>query len=109
VVRKEHILANMFDWNALDQKITSTIADYDELDRTKALTAVAVSETMEIDIDEAVDSITDGGNDRGVDALYIDDRDSKNDIHIFQAKCVGDFERSKNNFPSSEPDLKVVE
>lgn len=97
-------MANMFDWNALDQKIAATIAENDELDRTKALTAVAVSEIMEIDLDEAIDAITDGGNDRGVDALFIDDRDGKNDIHIFQSKCVGKFEKSKNHFPSSEID-----
>ncbi|MFX0546272.1 AIPR family protein [Roseovarius sp. S1116L3] len=97
-------MANMFDWNALDQKINATVAEYDELSRSKALTVVAVSEIMENDIDEAVDAITDGGNDRGVDALYIDDRDTKNDIHIFQAKCVKDFEKSKNNFPGGEID-----
>ena len=97
-------MANMFDWNALDQKINATAAENDELSRSKALTVVAVSEIMEIDIDEAVDAITDGGNDRGVDALYIDDRDTKNDIHIFQAKCVNDFEKSKNNFPGGEID-----
>ena len=78
----------MFDWNALDQKICATIEEYEELDRTKSLSVVAISETMEIDIDEAVDAITDGGNDRGVDALFIDDRDGKNDIHIFQTKCL---------------------
>lgn len=100
-------MANMFDWNALNQKINATINEYDELSRSKALTAVAVSEITEIDIDEAVDAITDGGNDRGADALYIDDRDSKNDIHIFQAKCVGDFEKSKNNFPGGEIDKLV--
>jgi len=94
----------MFDWNALDQKITATIAEYEELDRTKALTAIAVAEIVEIDIDEAVDAITDGGNDRGVDALFIDDREAKSDIHIFQTKCVGGFEKSKSNFPSSEID-----
>lgn len=97
-------MANKFDWNALDNKITSTISEHDELDRTKALTAVAVSEIMEIDLDEAIDAITDGGNDRGVDAMYIDDRETKNEIHIFQTKCVGTFEKSKNNFPSSEID-----
>jgi hypothetical protein len=100
-------MANMFDWNALDQKINSTIAEYDELSRSKALTVVAVSEIVEIDVDEAVDAITDGGNDRGADALYIDDRDAKNDIHIFQSKCVNDFEKSKNNFPSGEIDKLI--
>src|SRR6056297_1712392 len=100
-------MANMFDWNALDQKINATAAEYDELSRPKALTVVAVSEIMEIDIDEAVDSITDGGNDRGVDALFIDDRDVKNDIHIFQAKCANDFEKSKSNFPGGEIDKLI--
>ncbi|MEI4264210.1 AIPR family protein [Roseovarius sp. D0-M9] len=100
-------MANMFDWNALDQKINATVAEYDELGKSKALTVVAVSEIMEIDIDEAVDAITDGGNDRGVDALYIDDRDAKNDIHVFQAKCVNDFEKSKNNFPGDEIDKLI--
>lgn len=100
-------MANMFDWNALDQKINATISEYDELNRSKALTVVAVSEVMEIDIDEAVDAITDGGNDRGVDALYIDDRDAKRDIHIFQSKCVDNFENSKKNFPSGEIDKLI--
>ena len=79
-------MANKFDWNALDHKIESTISEHDELDRTKALTAVAVSEIMEIDLDEAIDAITDGGNDRCVDAMYIDDRETNNEIHISQAK-----------------------
>ncbi|KJZ17652.1 AIPR family protein [Loktanella sp. S4079] len=97
-------MANKFDWNALDHKIVSTLSDHDELDRTKALTAVAVSEILEIDLEEAIDAITDGGNDRGVDAMHIDDRDAKNEIHVFQTKCVREFEKSKNNFPSSEID-----
>lgn len=100
-------MANMFDWNALDQKINATAAENDELGRSKALTVVAVSEIMEIDTDEAVDAITDGGNDRGIDALYIDDRDAKSDIHLFQAKCVNAFEKSKNNFPGGEIDKLI--
>lgn len=100
-------MANLFDWNALDQKIKSTISEHDELNRSKALTVIAVSEIMEIDIDEAVDAITDGSSDRGVDALYIDDRDAKNDIHIFQSKCVRDFAKSKNNFPGAEIDKLI--
>lgn len=100
-------LANKFDWNALEQKISSTISENDELDRTKALTALAVSEIIEIDIDEAIDAITDGGNDRGADALYIDDRDAKNDIHIFQTKCVQEFDKSKNHFQSKAIDKLI--
>jgi len=83
------------------------MVEYEELDRSKALTVVAISEIMEIDVDEAVDAITDGGNDRGADALFIDDREAKNDIHIFQVKCVQNFEKSKCNFPSSEIDKLI--
>lgn len=101
-------MANMFDWNALEQKISSTLTEHDDLNRTKALTAVAVSEIMEIDIDEAIDAITDGGHDRGADAIYIDDRDAKNEIHIFQTKCVQEFIKSRNNFPSAEIDKLIT-
>jgi len=100
-------MANMFDWTSLEYKIKKTKEEFDDLNRSNSLTAVAVSAILDIDIDEAVDSITDGGNDRGVDALYIDDTDGNNNIHIFQCKCVNTFSKSKNNFPSSEID-KVI-
>ncbi|NHN91183.1 AIPR family protein [Acetobacter sicerae] len=97
-------MANRFDWNALEQKISNVMNENDELNRTKALTAVAASAILEIDLDQAIDSITDGSDDRGVDALFIDDRDSRKDIHLFQAKCVSSFDKAKNNFPSGEID-----
>lgn len=100
-------MANRFDWNALEQSITATLEQYDELNRTKALSVVAACELFEIDSEEAVDCLTDGGNDRGVDLFYIDDRDGKNDIHLVQAKCAGNFDNSKNNFPGSEVDKLI--
>ena len=101
-------MANRFDWNALDEKIESTLRDSEDLDtRSKALTTLALSTVLEIDIDEAIDAITDGGNDRGIDALYIDDRENRSDIHLLQTKCVAEFEKSKHNFPGAEVD-KIV-
>jgi hypothetical protein len=54
--------------------------------------------------DEIEDSITDGPNDRGIDAVYVDERDDRNTIHFFQFKHVGYFDKAKNNFPSTEID-----
>ncbi|MGY6551610.1 MAG: AIPR family protein [Erythrobacter sp.] len=100
-------MANRFDWNALEQHIEAVIASYDELNRTKALAVISASELFEIDYEEAVDCITDGGNDRGVDLFFIDDRDGKKDIHLIQSKCSEEFEGSKKNFPGKEVD-KII-
>ena len=101
-------MANRFDWNALDGKIEITLQNSDDLDnRSKALSALAISTVLDVDIEEAIDAITDGGNDRGVDALFIDDRENRSDVHLVQTKCVSEFEKSKNNFPSGEID-KIV-
>jgi hypothetical protein len=53
------------------------------------------------DVEEA---ITDGPNDRGVDAVVIEERAEGNIVHLFQIKCVSDFEKASNNFPSKEID-----
>ncbi|MFT5651501.1 MAG: hypothetical protein ACI9TZ_002992 [Yoonia sp.] len=97
-------MPNRSDWNAVEGKITQAIEDYPELNRTKALTCVSMSAIINISMEEAVDAITDGGFDRGVDALYIDDREGRSDIHIWQAKCVTQFDRSTRAFPSNEID-----
>lgn len=98
-------MANRFDWNALEEKIKAAMSDYDDIDkRSKSLAVISISVMMDISIEEAIDSLTDGGNDRGVDALYIDNRENHNDIHIIQSKCVEIFERSKKNYPGGEVD-----
>lgn len=64
--------------------------------------------------DEIEDSITDnfflrsrdkeGGHDRGIDIIYIDDSDTKAHVHIFNFKYSSTFENTKKNFPSNEID-----
>jgi hypothetical protein len=71
---------------------------------SKAFMPLMVSSVLDVSTEEAYDAITDGGKDRGVDALYVDERDGKNVIHVFQFKYVSDFEKSKSNFPSGEID-----
>jgi hypothetical protein len=54
-----------------------------------------VSSILETSYEEAEDSIADGGQDRGVDAVFTDERNGKNSIHIFQFKYVNSFDNTK--------------
>lgn len=71
---------------------------------SKAFMPLMVASILDVTAEEAYDAITDGGNDRGVDALFVDERDGKNTIHVFQFKYAEAFERAKSNFPSKEID-----
>ena len=54
--------------------------------------------------EEIEDAITDGPDDRGIDAIFVDEGDGRNVIHLFQFKHVGSFAQAKKNFPSTEID-----
>jgi len=71
---------------------------------SKAFMPLMVSSILDLSREEAYDAITDGGKDRGIDALFVDERDGKNIIHVFQFKYTREFEKSKSNFPSGEID-----
>lgn len=98
-------MATLLDWNALDHKLQSFVDQYEECPtKAVALTFVSLEYILALTPEELEDSITDGSNDRGIDAVFVDDRDGSNDIHLFQLKHVTDFQKSKNHFPSSEID-----
>ncbi len=99
------LMATLLDWNALEYKLQSYVGQYDDcVSPQTAFHHVLMEYTLSIDPEEIEDSITDGGNDRGIDAVYVDDRDANNNIHLFQLKFASTFEKSKRNFPSSEID-----
>lgn len=101
-------MANLLDWNTLDHKVKSYIDPENSIDtEQKAFPVLMVSSLLGVSDEEAEDSITDGSKDRGVDAVFIDDRDGRNSIHVFQFKYVGSFENTKKNFPSGEIDKLV--
>ena len=102
-------MPNRFDWNILEERIQAVKNGYKDIDtRSKALTVICLSTIFDTSIDEAIDALTDGGNDRGIDALYIDNRDDRNDIHLFQSKCVDSFKNSVKNFPGSAVDKSIA-
>lgn len=98
-------MATLLDWNALTHKCRSYVGESDYATTEKrAFSHIALEFLLDISPEEITDSITDGSNDRGVDAVFIDDRDDKNVIHLFQFKHIPEFSKAKNNFPSNEID-----
>lgn len=67
--------------------------------------------------DEITDSITDnsyltsigseGGHDRGIDAIYIDESDAKQTVHLFNCKYTENFQKTESHFPGNEIDKMV--
>lgn len=101
-------MANLLDWNTLHHKVQAYLDPENGIDKPqKAFPILMVSTLLNVSDEEAEDAITDGSMDRGVDAVYVDDRDGRNSIHIFQFKYADTFENTKKNFPSNEIDKLV--
>lgn len=101
-------MANLLDWNTLEHKVKAYIDAENGIDtEQKAFPILMVVSLLGISDEEAEDAITDGSKDRGVDAVFVDDRDGRNAIHVFQFKYVNSFENTKKNFPSGEIDKLV--
>jgi len=98
-------VATLIDWNSITHKCKAYIGESDYATTEKrAFSHIVLEYLLSLSSEEITDSITDGGNDRGVDAVFVDDRDGRNDIHLFQLKHVNTFAKAKNNFPSNEID-----
>lgn len=101
-------MANLLDWNTLEHKVRAYLDPDNGIDiPQKAFPILMVSALLNVSDEEAEDAITDGAKDRGVDAVFVDDRDSRNAIHVFQFKYADNFENTKKNFPSGEIDKLV--
>lgn len=99
-------MGNLLAWNTLNNRVKSYVDPQNDIETPQhAFAILMVATILGISDEDAADSFTDGGKDRGVDAAYIDATD--NGIHIFQFKYVNTFEASKKNFPSGEIDKLV--
>lgn len=74
---------------------------------SKAFVILGVASALEIDISEAYSSITEGGNDAGIDALYVGDvSDTDFTVILFQAKYHFNLEK-EYDFPANAV-LRIV-
>lgn len=93
----------------IDQRINKILdenADFSsnldmERRRSKAFLLLGVAAYLDIDIAEAMQYITDGGNDGGFDAAYIvEGQDSQLNVVLFQSKYSRDLDHD-SNFPAN--------
>jgi hypothetical protein len=94
----------------VDQRITKIVADNpawfgaigdERQKKSKAFVILSVAAYLAIEIEEAKNLITEGGNDAGVDAIFIGDlNDYEFPVTIFQGKYVFDLEKDAN-FPAN--------
>jgi hypothetical protein len=98
-------MATLLDWNALSQKEKSYLNESAYCTTPgRAFSYMVLEYLLSLSSDEIEDAITDAPDDRGIDAVYVDERDGRNTIHLFQFKHVNSFKKAKSNFPSSEID-----
>ncbi len=88
----------------MDGLVKATIANYEEFfdgnngkALGKAFLLQGVANYLDIDVSEAVDYITDGGGDLGIDAIDIEEHDNNTfSLTFFQAKYTQDFTRDSH-------------
>ncbi len=97
-------IPTLLDWSQVRTGIQAFQKSLDLADEAKAFQYFALSKILKIDDDEIRMAITDGGDDRGIDAVYIDSRPERRVIHLFQFKHVANFEKTRSSFPSNEID-----
>ena len=99
----------------IDQRIYKILADNPDLfsaddaerKRSKAFLLLGVASYLDIDIAEAMQYITDGGNDGGFDAAYIEEnQDSQLNVVLFQSKYSRKLDND-SNFPSNSVEKAV--
>ena len=94
----------LLDWSQVRTGIQAFQRSLQLNNEASAFQYFALSKILKIDDDEIRTAITDGGDDRGIDAVYIDGRPERRVIHLFQFKHVGKFEKVGSSFPSNEID-----
>lgn len=97
-------MATLIDWSEVDLKIQAYCSQFQYDTRSMALTHIVLEHMFGMSPDEVDESITDGTQDRGIDAVVIPEGRQPAVIHLFQVKCVDAFEKADNNFPSTEID-----
>ena len=99
----------------IDQRINKILEDNQEIftandnerNRSKAFLVLGVAAYLDIDLTEAVQYLTDGGNDGGFDAAYIvEAQDSQLNVVLFQSKYSRKLDKD-SNFPANAVEKAV--
>jgi hypothetical protein len=105
------------DFSTIDTNLNKIKEDYGLKNKTSAFYYYVLDLLLNLQEDEINESITDtcylsamgecAGHDRGIDAVYIEQTETKNKIHIFNFKYAESFDKTDSHFPAGEID-KIV-
>lgn len=85
-------MATLQDFSLIQTYVNKYQKDYNLSAPEKAFPFSCLELILSLQQDEIEESITEGGMDRGIDALYIDTSDSPATVHIFNLKYTSKFE-----------------
>ena len=97
-------MPNLIDWSEVNSEVAAVLSQYGYEKNSQALAHVVLRTLFGHTAAEVEDAMTDGPDDRGIDAVVIQDAESPVTVHLFQFKYVEHFERAGHNFPSGEID-----
>ena len=105
---------NIQDFSTIDTNLQKIQNDFKLKSKISAFYFYVLDILFNLQEDEIRENITDSyylsesnentGHDRGIDAIYIDQTETKNKIHIFNFKYAVSFEKTKGHFPANEID-----
>jgi hypothetical protein len=61
------------DFNIVDLQVRKLAQDYGLTDVSRAFSCLVLTTLFDLSIDDAEDALTEGGNDRGIDAVIVDE------------------------------------
>ena len=105
---------NIQDFSVIRTRLNKIKEELNLQDITDAFYIMAIGTECDLQDTEIIDCITDnlflvknssnGGHDRGIDAIYIENssESSRAKVHLFNCKCASTFEQAQKSFPSSE-------
>lgn len=103
---------NIQDFSTIDTCLTKIKNDLNLKSKPSAFYYYVLDLLLNLQEDEIKESITDtyflsesneeSGHDRGIDAIYIEQTETKNKIHLFNFKYSTTFKKTQSNFSANE-------
>ncbi|UWP89942.1 AIPR family protein [Aliiroseovarius crassostreae] len=89
------------DFDRLNERLAGLVADGSICDEKHGVIHLILSNKFYCEQYEINEAITDGPNDCGIDAVYIDRRGDDPVVHLFQSKVHSSRRKARNPFPAS--------
>lgn len=90
------------DWKVVDARVQAVAGAHKGLSLSRAFVMVALEALFGVNATEINDAITDGGNDFGIDAVFVDDEGAPT-VHLLNCKYrEKETTAAQRNFPATE-------